>query len=98
MITIYLDMKKLETSIKKLLRDLGIEKQVLQYQVIADWPSIVGQRIAEVTKAEKIENQVLFIKVNHSTWRNELHYQKADIIEKINKRIGQKIVIDIKFY
>ena len=90
-------MKKLETALKNLLKNLGIEQTVLENQVVQYYPIVVGQRIAEVSQAEKIENGILFIKVINSTWRNELYYYKKDIIQKLNKKIGETIVKEIKF-
>ncbi len=91
-------MEKLEDAIKKLLKELGIEDTVQQNQVLNDWAIVVGQKIAEISHAEKMENNILFVKVVHSTWRNELLYQKKEIIKKINKRIGKDIVKDIRLY
>jgi len=91
-------VKKLESAIKALLENLGIAQKILENQVLYEWPSIVGKRIGEVTKAEKIEGKTLFIKVTHSTWRNELLFHKKDIIKKINKRIGKEIVTEIRMY
>lgn len=90
-------MKKLETALKNLLKNLGIEQTVLENQVVQYYPIVVGKRIAEVSQAEKIENGILFIKVINSTWRNELYYYKKDIIQKLNKKIGETIVKEIKF-
>lgn len=91
-------MKKLEFAIKALLENLGIEQTVLENQVLLMWPILVGKRIAEVTTVEKFENKTLFIKVAHSVWRNELLFQKKEIIKKINKKVGKVIVTEIKFY
>ena len=91
-------MKTLEHAINKLIKDLGIENKVLDNQVLNSWNSIVGKRISEISKAEKIENRILFVKVLNSSWRNELLYHKKTIIDKLNKKMGKKIVDDIKLF
>ena len=91
-------MKKLEQAIKSLIKDLGIETQVLENQVLNVWEIVVGKRISEISKAEKVENRILFVKVLNSSWRNELLYHKRDIIDKLNKKIGKKVVDDIKLF
>ncbi|MDZ7263102.1 MAG: DUF721 domain-containing protein [candidate division KSB1 bacterium] len=91
-------MKTLGQALKKLLQDLEIENQVHQYQAVTLWPRIVGDKIASVTRAEKVEHQVLFIRVSNDSWRNELFYMKKDIIEKLNAKLGQKIIKDIRLY
>ena len=91
-------MKTLEQAIKKLIKDLGIENKVLENQVLNVWAIVVGKRISEISKAEKVENKVLFVKVLNSSWRNELLYHKRNIIDKLNKKIGKKVVEEIKLY
>ena len=61
------------------------------------WPKVVGEKIANKTKANNINNGTLFVEVSNSTWRQELQFQKKDIIEKLNKEIKEKIVREIKF-
>lgn len=82
---------------KNLFRDLGIEKPIEQNRAVNIWPELVGQRISEVSKAEKIEKGVLFVKVDSPVWRNELVFMKAEFIKKINTALKQSVVKDIKF-
>jgi len=91
-------MKTLEQAIKTLIKDLGIETQVLENQVLNVWSIVVGKRISEISKAQKVENKILFVKVLNSSWRNELLYHKSNIIDKLNKKIGKKVVDDIKLF
>ena len=91
-------MKTLKLAINNLLTDLGIENKINENLAINFWSDVVGKKIAAVSKAEKIENNILIIKVNSSVWRNELLYHKNDIIERLNKKVGKKIVKDIRFY
>ena len=83
---------------KSLIKDLGIETQVLENQVLNVWSIVVGKRISEISKAQKVENKILFVKVLNSSWRNELLYHKSNIIDKLNKKIGKKVVDDIKLF
>ncbi|OQX87098.1 hypothetical protein B6D60_04710 [candidate division KSB1 bacterium 4484_87] len=85
-------------ALAKLLSQLGLEKEVQRSQLLVDWPEVVGEQIAKVTEAERIEDRILFIKVKHSVWRNELYFRKADLIKKLNKHAGQNLVKDIRFY
>ena len=91
-------MKTLQQAINKLIKDLGIENKVLENQVLNVWSIVVGKRIAEISKAEKIKNKILIVKVSNSSWRNELLYHKKNIIDKLNRKFGKKVVEDIKLY
>ncbi|MCA0444833.1 MAG: DUF721 domain-containing protein [Bacteroidetes bacterium] len=72
-------------------------KIVKKFDVLAEWPSIVGERIAQETTAEKIENKILKISVKNSSWRQELTFRKTEILTKINTHFGEEIVKDILF-
>ena len=91
-------MQPLGKALQQLIKDLGIEHQVLYHQAILLWPDIVGKRIAMVSSAEKIDHKILFVKVTNDSWRNELIYLKRDIIEKLNKRLGRRVIEDIRLY
>ncbi|MCF7823104.1 MAG: DUF721 domain-containing protein [Candidatus Marinimicrobia bacterium] len=81
----------------QLFRDLGIEKAIQQNVAVTRWSEIVGERIAEVSEAQRIENGVLFVKVNTPVWRNELVFMKASLVKNINDALAKNIVKDIKF-
>ena len=89
--------KKLDIAISSLVEDLGIALKIEQSKILDDWPAIVGEQIAKVTTAERLEAGKLFVHVTRSTWRNELIFLKADLIAKINAYVNREIVKDIIF-
>lgn len=92
------EAKPLNQLIYQFLHNLGIKEKIEENFAIAYWDSVVGKDISKRTEPFKISKGILFVKVNDTTWRNELQYFKNEIIEKLNKKIGKKIVKDIKFY
>ena len=54
-------------------------------------------RIAQVTQADHIEGDKLFVKDTLSTWRNELMFLKKDMIDNINAAMKQELIKDIIF-
>jgi len=78
-----------------LIKNLGIEKQITENKAIIYWPIIAGPKIAKNTSAERIKDGILFIKVKSDVWRNELLFYKKDLIEKLNTKLGKRIVLDI---
>lgn len=91
-------MKTLAQALGQLIKDLGIESEILHNQAVQLWPEVVGKRIANISHAKKIDGKILFVKVQNDSWRNELVFLKKDIIERLNKRIGKKIVEDLRLY
>ena len=81
----------------QLFRELGIDKAIQQNMAVSRWSEIVGERIAEISEAERIENGVLFVKVSSPVWRNELVFMKSNLIISVNEALAKTVVRDIKF-
>ena len=90
-------MEKLGAVIKRTIKDTETEKLIDKGKIISLWPSIVGKKINEKTETKTIKKGVLTIKTKDSVWRNELVFQKTDIIDKINRKLEKKIIKDIRF-
>ena len=61
------------------------------------WQECVGSTIGENTTIKNFKNGVLTIKTKTSVWRNELLFQKTDIIKKINLKLDKNKIKDIRF-
>jgi predicted nucleic acid-binding Zn ribbon protein len=81
----------------RLTKALGITKTLDEYGVLTTWSAVVGERIAGVTSALRIENGVLFVGVATAPWRAELSMQRHEIIRKINAALGKDVVREIRF-
>ncbi len=68
-----------------------------EYGVLTAWSSVVGDRIAAVSTALRIENGVLFVGVTTAPWRAELSMQRQDIMRRINAAVGKEVVREIRF-
>ena len=90
-------MQALKTAIKVFLKESGLDKGVKQNTALLIWDEVVGEKIAENTSAEKVEHGTLTIKVDNSSWRQELVFKKKEIIDKLNSRIGKKTIKEIRF-
>ena len=90
-------MKHIAKSLKESLKKAGLYQGVKSIKILELWPKVVGEKIANNTEANDIKNGTLFVEVSNSTWRQELQFQKKDIIKKLNKEIKEKIVREIKF-
>jgi predicted nucleic acid-binding Zn ribbon protein len=61
------------------------------------WKECVGPTIGENTTIRNFKNGILTIKTKTSVWRNELLFQKTDIIKKINLKLDKNKIKDIRF-
>ena len=89
-------MQDLKTVLKKLLVNNGIEKAILQNESLTLWKDIVGEAIGNNTTPEEVKHDVLIVRVSTPVWRNELMFRKKEILEKINKTLGKKVIKDIR--
>ena len=63
----------------------GIAERVAQAGVLAEWPGLVGARIAAVTSADEIRpDGVLVVRVTSAPWAQELSMMTRDIIARVN--------------
>lgn len=79
------------------LKDLGLKQKVMEHQAIVFWYDIVGPQIADKTYPQSVKDGVIFVCCKNSMWANELSFHKADIIKRLNKSVGGKVISDLRF-
>lgn len=88
------------TSLKELLpvviKKLGLWDKLVEKEVIFRWKDIVGENFLPQIQPINLEKKILYLKVPSAEWKTELNYFKDELINKINKKIGLKVVKDIK--
>lgn len=90
-------MQSLKLTLDSLLRRYGIDNAIAQNNALNIWNDVVGKSVAKNTTPERVEHGVVIVKVSSPTWRQELYFQKKEIINKINKAIGKNVIRDIRF-
>ncbi len=90
-------MKRLGPVLENLLHHYGLWQGYRQNMVVESWSKIVGSSLAEVTKADKIAEGVLRVKVKDSVWAYHLSMLKPRLIKKLNDYAGSRVVKDIFF-
>lgn len=90
-------MKPISTIINGFLKNSGLSTGVDQQKAISVWGEAVGKKIAENTEVVSVEHGVLFIKANSSSWSQELQLKKKEILLKVNNKIGNNVITDMRF-
>ncbi len=90
-------MEQLKKVLKKAINESGFKKAIDQENAVFVWGEVVGKNISAVTKATGVDKGTLIIKTESATWKQELHMQKKEIINKINKKIGSIAIKEIRF-
>ena len=84
-------MIKLSNSIDSLFNNPQTNQMFLIGTLESKWKKIVGKHIGKATQPIKINNNKLYLKCKNPTWKNELQYQKKELISQINKNLKNKI-------
>ena len=63
----------------------------------AAWTSIVGKTISQNTKVLSIKNGKITIKTANPIWRNELIFQKEDLLSRLKKEEPELYIKEIEF-
>jgi predicted nucleic acid-binding Zn ribbon protein len=83
--------------LERVLSALNLGLKVKQYRIWDVWNSVVGEAIARQAQPQQIRAMVLWVNVSSSTWMQQLEFMKRQIVERINERIGEKVISDIRF-
>jgi len=84
--------------IDSILSERGYLTACKEWDVVAKWKDLVGEKIASVTECTRMEDGRLYVKVTSASWRNEISYLKYEIIKMIKKETDCTSLNDIVFY
>jgi predicted nucleic acid-binding Zn ribbon protein len=75
----------IEDVLPDVLEEAGVLRQFERLGVLEAWPEIVGERVADVTRAKSVEDTSLVVEVRSSAWLMELNMMKGEILERVNE-------------
>ena len=79
---------RVDAVLSNVLEKHGLSEQVQRMEVLELWPEIVGEQLAKVTRAKRVEDVVLFVEVRNSAWMMELSMMTGDFLSRVNERLG----------
>ena len=79
-------------ALKNMISKSNLRSGVRAVQIEDVWENLMGKTIAKYTDKIKIVNQTLFISTNVGPLKNELMYQKIQIIQRVNEAFGEKVI------
>ena len=89
--------RSLEESLKEVLGEEKIRPAYEKGVIESQWKKSVGSSVYKNTIIKNFSKGVLSIKAKTPVWRNELLFQKADILKKLNNNLEKKTIKDIRF-
>lgn len=88
----------IKQALENVLKDYNIKGDVDAYKIFHLWDDIVGEKTARHTKPVRIGNNILYVEVDDPLWLTQLRYMKIDILDKVDRRVKNGVLKDIKFY
>ncbi len=70
------------------LSGLQIEAKIREHTAPLVWAEVVGPQVAGATEVLGISNGILRVATKSAVWSQELTFYKADILRRLNARIG----------
>lgn len=80
---------------KQFLKTSKLKSGVQAMQIEDAWEKIMGKTIARYTDKIEIVNSTLFISSSVAPLKNELLYQKAKIIQRVNEALGENVIKEV---
>lgn len=81
-----------------LMQRLGLKERLHEAEVMETWSKIVGEFIAAHSTPVALREGVLYVRVLQPALHYELEQiSKMDILRKLKKRFGGKIIRDLRF-
>ena len=89
--------KSLSDSMEEFLNGDNLKNFYEKGTISVAWDETVGSSISENTSIKGFKCGTLIIKTKTPVWRNELLFQKKDILIKLNKKLNKTNIKDIRF-
>ncbi len=86
---------KLGQALNAFIDKSRMKKDVQVFRLNEAWESIMGKTIARYTDKIQVIDKTLFIHTTIAPLRQELMYQKPQIIERVNEHLGEGSITDV---
>jgi hypothetical protein len=87
---------KIGDALKQMVQEnTKLKNGIRAAQIETVWEEIMGVTVAKYTDKVYIFDQKLFIHSTIGPLKNELGFQKVQIIERVNEKMGEKVITDV---
>lgn len=86
---------KLGEALKEFIQSSKLKNGLRSAQIEDVWLEIMGTTIAKYTDKIYIFDQKLFIQTSVGPLKNELGFQKVQIMERVNEKMGDNTITEV---
>lgn len=79
------------------LRRGELGKHFAEEQIKEEWKSLGGGNIARYTTFVNVKDRKLLVKLTAAPLKNDLMMQRADLVKRLNEKVGVDVIEDIIF-
>lgn len=92
------NVNSIDDLLAKVLHDMHLDTPLNEKRLVDSWDEVVGPVVARYTKNKYIRNQILCVEISNPALKANLMMMRSRIVEKLNAKIGSRIITDIKLY
>tara|TARA_Y100000589_G_C27106609_1_gene610373 strand:- start:544 stop:855 length:312 start_codon:yes stop_codon:yes gene_type:complete len=81
--------------IQDYLRESGWQQKLNEIKIITEWDKMLGPTLAKYTEEVFVKNKQLHIRLKSATLRQELSYQKSELVKQLNDSVGKEVITDV---
>ena len=89
------NQQSIRAVIKRLLKNQKLEGRLQELDVLNNCEEVLGKNLMKYISNLSFREGILVIKMKSAVVRNELFYQKNEILKKINQKTAKEIVKEI---
>jgi Dna[CI] antecedent, DciA len=82
-------------AMNKFLRGSKLKGDIQAIRIMDIWEKLMGKTIAKYTDSIKIYGSKLYISTKVAPLRQELMFQKENIILRVNEALQEKVILEV---
>ncbi|MDR2512084.1 MAG: DUF721 domain-containing protein [Bacteroidales bacterium] len=88
-------MEKINHIFKDIIEKYHLKDDFNRFQAMKIFKEIIGEKMANKILEIKIRHKILIVKFSSPSLKNDFIYKTNDILEQINRQIGEKVINNI---
>lgn len=89
------EFSSMQDALKQFLNQSKLKGELQALQIEEVWEKLMGKTISKYTDSIKIIHQTLIITTNVAPLKQELLYQKENIIRRVNEALGENVIKEV---
>lgn len=85
----------MKDAMKQFLNQSKLKRDIQALQIEEVWDNLMGKTISKYTESIKIIHHTLIITTNVAPLKQELLFQKENIIKRVNEALGEGVIKEV---